>query len=84
METPWNSMLLRRKGYGGSNVTGLTGVSVPGINMQQTVTIIDATLIVGVLCQLPELPKQKKREETKAWKHGPEDQAQQCQPSLRP
>ena len=67
-----------------ANVTGLTGVSVPGLNMQQTVTIIDATHIVGFLCQLPELPKQKKREETKAWKHGPEVQAQQCQPSLRP
>ena len=54
------------------------------VHMQQTVTTIDATHTVGVLCRLPELPKQKKREETKTWEHGPEDQAQQCQPSLRP
>ena len=53
------------------------------VNMQQTVTIIDGyPHIVGVLCQWPELPKQKKREKTKAWEHGPEDQAQQCQPNL--
>lgn len=41
--------VVEEKGYGGSNVTGLTGVSVPGISMQQTVTLIDATHSRGSL-----------------------------------
>ena len=41
-----------------ANVTGPTGVPVQAVNMQQTVTIIDATHMVGVFYQLPELPKQ--------------------------
>eukprot|EP00069_Balaena_mysticetus_P008928 bmy_19918T0 len=32
--------------------------------MQQTVTIIDATHMVGVFYQLPELPKQQHREDS--------------------
>ena len=66
-----------------ANVIGLTGVSAQGSKHAADDNHYRC-YPHGVLCQLPELPKQKKREETKAWEHGPEDQAQQCQPNLRP
>lgn len=66
--------VVEEKGYGSSNVTGLTGVSVPGINMQQTVTIIDATHIVGVLMPITRITKteEKGRDQgMEAWSRRP-------------